>query len=169
MTETSRYQTSRYPMDGELTPHRCRVDGHRAAGHRAAGHRATGQGTAAGRTWPARALFVRALLVALSVPMLAGCGVVRSTAALQDASSAYEVAREAGAAKRARYEFTLGVEYLRKAQEEAGYSDYSTSERLARQSIGFLKKATAVAGGKELAPEEESRGPVDDEESLPEE
>lgn len=120
-----------------------------------------------------RTLRTGLLLAALGLAF-SGCGIVRSTAALKDATTQYEEARRAGAAKKARYEYVLGVEYLRKAQEEAGYSDYSTAEKLARQATAFLKKAVNAAEGKEespSAPEDDApvRRPTSEDEDLPQE
>lgn len=114
------------------------------------------------------------LVPALVMSFLCGCGIMRSTTALRDATSQYEEARRAGAAKKARYEYVLGLEYLRKAQEEAGYSDYSTAEKLAKQANVFLKKAANTAEGKDSPSGEEEddapvRRPSPDDADLPQE
>ncbi len=84
---------------------------------------------------------IRICGVSLAVAVLSGCGVVRSTSALVDARHAYEAAKLVDAEDLAPYEFTLGVEYLRKAKEEAGYSDYQTAEKLARRAKAWLEEA----------------------------
>lgn len=117
---------------------------------------------------------VKGLVMSVVMSVLCGCGIMHSTAALRDATAQYEEARRAGAAKKARYEYVLGLEYLRKAQEEAGYSDYSTAEKLARQATVFLKKAANTAEGKDspLGAEEDDapvRRPTPDDADLPQE
>ncbi len=64
---------------------------------------------------------------------------------MMDAKHEYEAARLVDAESRAPYEFTLGVEYLRKAKEEAGYSDYQTAEKLARRAQAWLEEARHAA------------------------
>lgn len=88
----------------------------------------------------------RFFLVLTLTLVLCGCGVVRSTQAVQKAMDTYTRAQRAGAAERATYEFTLGAEYLQKAREQAGYSDYASAESLALQANGYLRKALQVAG-----------------------
>lgn len=85
------------------------------------------------------------LTLALTL-FLCGCGVVRSTQAVQQAMDTYTRAQRVGAAERAKYEFTLGAEYLQKAREQAGYSDYASAESLALQASGHLRKAIQLAG-----------------------
>ncbi len=85
------------------------------------------------------------LFFILAVAVMSGCGVVRSSTALIEARHEYDAARLAGAETRAPYEYTLGVEYLRKAKEEAGYSDYQVSERLARRAQAWLQEARRAA------------------------
>lgn len=95
----------------------------------------------------------------LTVALLSGCGVYRSTVALQSARQSYDRAQAAGASRLAVYEYTLGVEYLKKAREEVGYADYSTGESLAKQAESYLKKAAKkarVKGGEVETPEDKA-------------
>lgn len=85
--------------------------------------------------------------------LLSGCA-ARASYFLVDAARAYRDAEKAQAEERAPYEFTLAGEYLHKAREEAGYSDYSAAEKLAKRSIEESRRAIERA---------EERGvPVDD-------
>ncbi len=81
----------------------------------------------------------------LTVAVFSGCGVARSTSAIVEARHEYEAAKQVDAGKRAPYEYTLGVEYLRKAKEEAGYSDYQVAERLAKRAQAWLQEARRAA------------------------
>ena len=76
-----------------------------------------------------------------------GCGAARSTKALVQAQSRLQSTKSYGAETAAPYEYTLGVEFLRKAQEEWGYSDYKVSERLAQQAQAILAEAGKQASG----------------------
>lgn len=89
--------------------------------------------------------FLLGCLCILVMALLTGCGVYRSTIALQSARLSYEKAQAAGASRLAVYEYTLGVEFLKKAREEVGYADYSTGEKLANQAESYLKKAAKKA------------------------
>lgn len=89
----------------------------------------------------------RILFLVTALAALTGCGVFRSTSALVQAQQRYESAKAVGAREKAPYEYTLGVEYLGKAREEAGYSDYQVSERLAQQAQALLAEAERKATG----------------------
>ena len=76
---------------------------------------------------------------------LSGCGAVRATSALAQANQKFEQVTAAGAAEKAPYEYTLGKEFLNKAREEIGYSDYQVAERLAKQANGIFAHAARIA------------------------
>ena len=80
----------------------------------------------------------------LLVP-LSACAAGRSAYFLVNAERTYNSAREAKAEERAIYEFTLAQAYLDKAKEEAGYSRYSASEKLAKASMEYAAKAQELA------------------------
>jgi len=86
----------------------------------------------------------RALIFLAALP-LAGCGAARSVYYLWDAQKDLKVAQDAEASEKAVYEYTLAREYLMKAREEAGYTDYSAAEKLARKSSDWSAKASDVA------------------------
>lgn len=87
-----------------------------------------------------------ALLLGAALLAQTGCiGPVISTKRIADAETAVERARVADAHERAPYEYYLAEEYLHKAKEEWGYSDFQASERYAtearRQAERSLTKA----------------------------
>ena len=86
----------------------------------------------------------RALIFLATLP-LTGCGAARSVYYLWDAQKDLLNAQEAQAPEKAVYEYTLAREYLMKAREEAGYSDYAASESLAQKSSDWSSKAAEVA------------------------
>lgn len=81
-------------------------------------------------------------LLALS---LSACGPISTTVALHDAESAVEAARAADAHRYASYELTSAEEYLRKAREEEGYSDFQVAVDLARKALIFADEARQKA------------------------
>ena len=76
---------------------------------------------------------------------LTGCTAGRSLYYVWSAERSMTEAVEAGAETRAAYEYTLAREYLKKAKEESGYSDYKDAERLARKAETWSLKAAEVA------------------------
>jgi len=50
-------------------------------------------------------------------------------------------ARAEGAEEQARYEYTMALNYLEKAREEAGYSELRIADALARQSAEWSDRA----------------------------
>lgn len=68
-----------------------------------------------------------------------GCGPTQSTALIMDADVLLQAATTADAEKLAPFEWTGAREYLHKAREEQGYSDYETA-------IDFADKAKKLAG-----------------------
>jgi hypothetical protein len=87
---------------------------------------------------------LRSMLVLCA--LVSGCTAARAGYFLVDASRTYREAVDAGAAERAPYELTLAHEYLLKAREEDGYSDFGASEKLAKRSIEESRKAIERAG-----------------------
>lgn len=104
-------------------------------------------------------------LVCLTLPSFSGCGIIWSTNALQDAKTRYKEADVMGARETATYEFTLGEEFLKKAREEYGYSDYRNAQILAERASSALNEARkrAARGGAE-APINVREPAVEDEE-----
>jgi hypothetical protein len=76
---------------------------------------------------------------------LAGCAAGKSAYYLWSAEQEFRDAAAIEAETKAVYEYTLAHEYLLKAREEQGYSDYKEAEQLARSSLEWSSKAAAVA------------------------
>lgn len=70
------------------------------------------------------------------------------------ASTAVAAAKEAGARRRSPYYYTLAVEYLHKAREEAAGADYEAANRFGHKSEMAARKAKAeaLAGPRRPAP-----------------
>ena len=88
-----------------------------------------------------RSRVFRSLALVSGLLLLAACGPSKSTQALLKARNAIQVAEVADAAKKRPYELTLAREYYVKAKEEAGYSKFELSEKLAKQALAFAKVA----------------------------
>lgn len=95
------------------------------------------------RTLLAHPLSVGLLLAssALAVLTSAGCTAGKATYQLAKAQQAYQQAVSAGSAERAPYETTLAFEYLQKAKEENGYSDFGAADELCLASMKYAQQA----------------------------
>jgi hypothetical protein len=122
---------------------------------------------------------MRSLLL-LALLSLSGCTAARGGYAVIDAQRAYKEAVDEGAEEYAVYSITLAHEYLMKAREEVGYSDYGAADKLCQKAKIAASKAAAEArtGGvkveyEEILPESEVERPseptttIDDEEEVP--
>ena len=87
----------------------------------------------------AKSLFQFVLVGAL----VTGCAAARGNYYIFDANDVLMKAEAAGASE-AIYEWTMATEFLMKAREEAGYSDYEYAETLARESIDWARRAQEV-------------------------
>ncbi|MBN1962732.1 MAG: DUF4398 domain-containing protein [Deltaproteobacteria bacterium] len=76
---------------------------------------------------------------------IGACGPVVSSVHIRDASNALNAAEKAGAKKDATYEYTMALQYLEKAREEAGYSDFVSSRQFADQALKFAIDAKKQA------------------------
>jgi hypothetical protein len=77
--------------------------------------------------------------------LLLSCGPTKSTTALVQANMAIRHAKDLDAQKKHPYELTLAQEYYIKAKEEAGYSQFEVSEKLAIQSLEYARVAAGEA------------------------
>lgn len=85
-------------------------------------------------------------LIMMAVLLLAtGCGPILSTGRISDAKEALEKAEAANAAERAPYEYTMAQEYLRKADELWGYSQFGYSSDYAQKAIDMATAAEEKA------------------------
>ena len=78
------------------------------------------------------------------------------------ASSEVEAAKAVRADKHAVYYYTLAVEYLRKAREEAAHSDYQAANRFGRRAEAAAKKARAQALERAKSPLEDSAPEIEE-------
>lgn len=76
---------------------------------------------------------------------LGGCTAGRTVFYVWSAQRSMDGAIAAGADTKAVYEYTLAREYLAKAREESGYSDFKDAEILARKARTWADKAVDVA------------------------
>jgi hypothetical protein len=84
----------------------------------------------------------RRLALAALLAAAAGCGPYHYVNDVtRTASADVAAAREAQADQYAPYWFTLAVEYLSKAREEAAQADFQTANRLGRKASEAARKA----------------------------
>jgi hypothetical protein len=79
----------------------------------------------------------------------------------QSAAREVAAAKSAQADKYAPYEYTMAVEYLHKAREEAGYADYQSAIRFGKRSEESAKKAREIALEQAALPGDSTEAPVD--------
>lgn len=77
--------------------------------------------------------------------LLTGCGPIMSTSNIEDAKDALAKAESVNAETRAPYEYTMAQEYLRKADELWGYSQFGYSADYAQKAIDMAKAAEEKA------------------------
>ena len=80
----------------------------------------------------------------LSVLNFGGCAATQAALQISKANKAVERAKENGAIEYAVYEYTMAENYLEKAREEAGYSDFKDSVTLANGAAEWADKAIIV-------------------------
>jgi hypothetical protein len=87
-----------------------------------------------------------ALAAAVTVVCAGGCGPIEYLNQVgYKAASAVAAAKRAEADRYAPFEYTAAEEYLHKAREEAGYSQYETSIQYGRQAEEMANRARAIA------------------------
>lgn len=102
------------------------------------------------RVWLAFAVFVTTGAV--------GCGPVEYIGQVtRRASGAVAEAKAARADQLAPYEYTLAVEYLHKAREEAAHADFQAANRFGRKSSAAAKKAAELAAQRAADPDRAAR------------
>jgi hypothetical protein len=87
---------------------------------------------------------VAALLVACAI----GCGPIEYIDVSTKAGAALAAAKRVDAERLAPYEYTAAEEYLHKAREEAGYSQYQVSIEFGRRAEALAMRARALAEAK---------------------
>jgi hypothetical protein len=89
---------------------------------------------------------LRAIAIWILVAGSAGCGSANYIRHVtRTASADVDAARAAHADTLAPYWFTLAVEYLAKAREEAGQADFQAANRLGRKASVAARKAIDIA------------------------
>ncbi len=89
---------------------------------------------------------MKAIVLAALLLAAAGCGpVTYINQVTRKAANDVEAARAAQADQYAPYHYTLAVEYLRKAREEAAHSDFQTANRLGRLASAAARKAVELS------------------------
>lgn len=121
-------------------------------------------------------------ILLLTLLAASGCTAVKAGYAIQDAQRSLRTAVDAHADQRAIYEMTLAEQYLIKAREEDGYSDFGAADKLARKAKEAAANAVKIAeeGGvpledvanlpenrRELRVEEQTDSPFDTEDDAP--
>jgi hypothetical protein len=87
-----------------------------------------------------------ALAAAVTVVCVGGCGPIEYLNQVgYRAAGAVAAAKRAEAERYAPFEFTAAQEYLHKAREEAGYSQYETSIEYGRRAEEMANRARAIA------------------------
>jgi hypothetical protein len=87
-----------------------------------------------------------ALAAAVTVVCAGGCGPIEYLNQVgYKAAGAVAAAKRAQADRYAPFEYTAAEEYLHKAREEAGYSQYETSIQYGRQAEEMANRARAIA------------------------
>ena len=74
-----------------------------------------------------------------------GCGPIAYTWTVNDATSAVEEARQAGAANTAQYEYYYAQAFLNKAREEAGEAEYQHSMEMSGTARQYGERARDLA------------------------
>lgn len=77
--------------------------------------------------------------------LLSACGPIVSGVGILNANVEISASETAGARQFAIYEYTSAVEYLQKAREEHGYSDFAAARKYADKSHEFAVKARKKA------------------------
>ena len=86
----------------------------------------------------------------LAVAPLLGCGPVEYISQVGNkAASAVSAAKLAQADRYAPYEYTAAEEYLHKAREEAGYSEYQDAIEYGKKAEDLANRARAIAVSKQ--------------------
>ena len=96
----------------------------------------------------ARALAPPLLASLVVVSSAIGCGPIEYIDTSTKAGAALAAAKRVDAERLAPYEYTAADEYLRKAREEAGYSQYQVSIEFGRRAEALAMRARALAEAK---------------------
>jgi hypothetical protein len=76
---------------------------------------------------------------------MAACGPIVSGVQIINADIALSAAKTAGADQHSLYEYTAAQQYLHKAREEHGYSDFSAARVFADKALAHAVKARKIS------------------------
>jgi len=79
--------------------------------------------------------------LAIALALSSGCTAIKATYHVSTADTAVAEAVKFGAPERATYEYTMATRYLEESKEKLGFSQYRSSERLAKKSYEWADKA----------------------------
>ena len=101
---------------------------------------------------------MRPIFTLVFIPLLmSGCyAATKSTVDLVSAQQELESARAMGAPERAVYAWTMADEYMKKAKDEWGRSDYQAADKLLKEAQRWAGQAASIAKANEVAVEEEA-------------
>ena len=103
------------------------------------------------------------VLLSAALGLVAGCGPLEYVNQVtRKANSEVAAARSVNAAEWAPYYFTLAVEYLNKAREEASRADYQAANRFGRKSHRAAVKARELAVERARTGEKPGPPPLED-------
>ena len=89
---------------------------------------------------------IRTPIFVAMIAVLSGCyAATRSTVDMGKAEQSMADARAAGAPERAVYAWTMADEYMKKARDEWGRSDFETADKMLQQATKWANEATAIA------------------------
>ncbi len=93
--------------------------------------------------------------------VLPGCyAATKATVDITSAQQDLETARSLGAPERAVYAWTMADEYMKKAKDEWGRSDYQAADKLLKQARHWADQAASIARANEV---DSSRDALEDE------
>ncbi len=93
--------------------------------------------------------------------VLPGCyAATKATVDIASAQQELETARSLGAPERAVYAWTMADEYMKKAKDEWGRSDYQAADKLLKQARHWADQAASIARANEV---DSSRDALEDE------
>jgi hypothetical protein len=114
--------------------------------------------------------FIAGAVLCLGLCFSAACGPIEYVNQVtRRASSEVDAAKAVKADKHAPYWYTLAVEYLHKAREEAAAADFQAANRFGRRSSEAARKARALAEERAANPKSRPRIPDPDEEAVEDE
>jgi len=87
------------------------------------------------------------LTVFLMLALFSACGPIKSTMVINDTQSLLDSAKQMRAEEKpaAQYYYYAAHEYLRKAKDEEGHSDFQSAEHFGKKALDLARKAVNKA------------------------